>query len=323
MIYLGQNVANFGNALVTYDGNSNQNVILQMPVPIQDYLNVVVTSCNSIWDIDGHTNIEVMGREIRSGCTIDVQGTAISDADLVVNFEIDRLCQNGYTVTLEEGVLRIGSATITFGTPFKIIELIMSPCDDNVNIIKTYDDTEEVIIIGGSGSDVIELGAVNTKFEDQIHSDIIIESVPGSHYEIIVNDEGSNESKNIIVRPSGLTGFHEFDNRTIAFPPFGVDEATLRIGEGTMLNVENTAKDVALRIDSSSGNNVSDLYVGPVVCAHEAYILTMSCSAPITCYSYSITMSRIPKETSYLSVAHNKLLTLILPISRAMLELIA
>ena len=256
MIYLGQNVANIGNALVEYNGNSNQNLVLQMPVPIQDYLNVVVTSCDSIWDIHGHTNIEVMGREIRSGCTIDVQGTAISDANFVVNFE--GLCQDGYSVTLNEDVLSIGSATITFGRPFKIIELIMSPCNDIVNIIKTYDDTEEVIIIGGSGSDVIELGKVNTKFEDQIHSDIIIESEPGSHYDIIVNDEGSNESKTIDVRPNGLTGFHEFNNRTIAYPPFGVNEATLRIGEGTMINVVNTAEDVALRIDSSNGNNVSD-----------------------------------------------------------------
>ena len=260
-IYLGKISANFGIAVVDYFGSRQQKMKVQLPVPVQDYLTTYVTSCDSVWEIVGHTNIEVKGREISSDCDINVPGTTSVDATLVVDFGIDlENCSNGYSVTLDEGVLIVQGARIEFGRPFKIIDLIMSPCDDIVHIKKTYDDTIDVFITGGGGNDKIELGEVNTVFEDLIHSNIVINArKEGSNYEIDVHDESSSDSKVVEVVPNGIIGFHEFNNKTIAYPPFGIDNVTLRLGENTDLNIENTANDVSLIIKTSEQGNVSCL----------------------------------------------------------------
>ena len=259
-IYLGKKSANFGSAVVDYFGSRQQNMKVQLPFPVQDYLTTYVTSCDSVWEVVGHTNIEVNGREISPDCVINVPGTASADATLVVDFGIDLDCSNGYNVTLDEGVLIVQGARIEFGTPFKIIDLIMSPCDDIVHIKKTYDDTIDVFITGGGGNDKIELGEVNKVFEDLIHSNIVINArKEGSNYEIDVHDESSSNSKVVEVVSNGIIGFHKFNNKTIAYTPYGIGSVILRLGEDTQPNIESTAKDVSLKIDSSSKGNVSSL----------------------------------------------------------------
>lgn len=153
-IYLGKDLANLGSPVARSFGDRKK--ALTLPDPVQ-FINTVVTDCNSEWHITGHTDLDIRGNKIGSGCLVDVPGIDTEPAALIVDFGVgDKSCMDSqpYSVELEEGIMRINGDqdTIVFGKAFKNIFIIMSPCDDVVRIKKTYDDTAVVSIVGGAGN---------------------------------------------------------------------------------------------------------------------------------------------------------------------------
>ena len=126
---------------------------MTLPFPPQVFLTTYISDCNSLWALSGHTNIEIKGREIQSGCSILAPGIDTDDALLTVDFYLSsEPCTDGYSVEVDENTVVIGGATITFGRPFRDILLVGSPCDDIFHIKKTYSDTSSIQIIGGLGN---------------------------------------------------------------------------------------------------------------------------------------------------------------------------
>ena len=150
VLYIGRSLATFGPATVRYTGNRAKAVRLPSP---QDYIRTVITDCDSEWVITGHTDLEIQGNKIRSGCSLDVQGTDMFDATIFVDFGIDdKSCSDGYAVELDGNVITINGARVEFGSAFKNVVIIGSPCNDVIRIKKTLGNTEVVDIRGGAGS---------------------------------------------------------------------------------------------------------------------------------------------------------------------------
>ena len=151
-VYIGRHLAKIGLANVRYEGNHP--IKLTTPSPPQEYLTTTITDCDSDWFIHGHTNLEIKGNEILSGCHAQVYGIDTVNATITVDFGIfDSSCSGTYSVELDGEVLTINdSKAIEFGTAFKNFNFIMSPCDDRVHIKRMPTNTSSVLIKGGAGN---------------------------------------------------------------------------------------------------------------------------------------------------------------------------
>ena len=150
-IIIGENRANIGQGVVSYSGSGSKTLLL--PSPVQSSLETTITDCDVEWNLIGHTNVVLKGRDIQPGCHIDVPGSDQSDATLFIDLEMDRACTTGFTVEVDEDNIIIdGNSVITFGTPFKGIDIAMSPCDDTVIIKKTRQDADVISIETGNGN---------------------------------------------------------------------------------------------------------------------------------------------------------------------------
>ena len=166
-IFVGQSKANIGKGVVSYSGGGKK--VIKLPSPIQDSLETTIQDCNNMeWKLDGHTNLVIKGRNIGQNCQVkvnvdNVNGTSQSDANLLVDFELDQSCEKRYSVELKKDRILIDDSYIEFGKSFKNIQLLMSPCDDIVKVTSTLENTESVSIISGGGN-----GKPNTDLSDEI-----------------------------------------------------------------------------------------------------------------------------------------------------------
>lgn len=153
--------------------------------------------------LQGYSNILVYGNEVQPGCKIHAGGTNEGDSVITVDFG-QGPCTSGYSVALNEGSIFIGNdEIISFGSPYKDIILILSNCNDQVIISKTYADVTSVEVQGNNGDDNIVLGDTTQALDIDMHGSIIIDGGVGSDV-LSILDQGSSISKTIEVQPSKL-----------------------------------------------------------------------------------------------------------------------
>ena len=148
--------------MVSFSGSATKT--LQLPSPLQSSLETIVRDCDVSWDLIGHTNVVIKGREIRSGCHINVPGSDQSAASLFIDLELDTPCTTGFKVELDEDEIIINDiSVITFGAPFAGIDIAMSQCDDRVIIKNTRQDADSISIETGYGN-----GKFSAEFLDKL-----------------------------------------------------------------------------------------------------------------------------------------------------------
>lgn len=197
--------------------------------------------------LDGYTNILLYGNEVRSNCNIVAEGTTQADAVITVDFGTGSC--TGNTVTLDEGIIKIdGNKVVSFGSSFKDIIFIMSSCDDQVFITKSYRDASSIEINGADGNDSIELGDASQGLESLVFANIILDGGKGTNDKLTVHDESSKISKpGIEIRPTLMTGIHGNAKQTISY--FDVEDLNIELGNSPAdITVFSTAKNTSLTL---------------------------------------------------------------------------
>ena len=189
------------------------------------------------------------GSEIRSGCRIIADG-ANEDALLTIDFG-QGSCASGKGVTLSEGSIFInGNEVVSVASVFKDIILLMTDCNDEVTIEKTYTDASSIEVIGYDGDDNIVIGALHPStpaLELEIFANVIIDGGAGSADELIIRDVGSSASKSIGVFPTMLTDIIGGTNGTISY--FAVENIDMLLGTNDAdVRVYFTPRDTSLSI---------------------------------------------------------------------------
>ena len=206
-----------------------------------------VLSLSSIRTLDGHTNILIYGSEVLSGCKINAAGKDESDAIITVDFG-QGTCTSGHSITLNEGSIEIdGNEIVSFGSPFKDIAFMMSNCNDQVYITKTYSDLSSVEVIGYDGNDSIELGSITNAIDTSIFGNVIIDG--GGGIDVLkIHDQNSSSTKaGIAVRPTSISGIHGSGSENIAY--FAVENIDMSLGTVSAdVSVESTAKNASLTL---------------------------------------------------------------------------
>lgn len=243
-----------GYGVVTFDSTLTESTI-SLPTPIQDALTSIVLSSNAHWSLIGHTNLQVHGNLIQSNFKVIAEGTSQADAVLVVDFTLGT-CTKGHTIELDEDTITIdGIEAVQFGDAFKDIQFIMSLCDDRIYIKSTKMDASSIEIIGNSGNNTIELGDALAPFEDQIHCNVIIDGGKGSRDELKIHDSTSPMLKDIELRPTLISGFHDSSNNTISM--FNIELIDIELGTAPAnLTVYSTSKDTSVTLTSQSANDI-------------------------------------------------------------------
>ena len=202
--------------------------------------------------IDGHSNILIYGSDIQPGCKVIATGSSAADAILTLDFG-QGSCTSGKSVTLNEGSIFIGDdEVVSFGRPYKDIIFMMSNCNDEIIIAKTYSDASSVEVLGYNGDDIIVIGDATQSFEAGILASIIVDAGMGSNDVLIIRDQVSTTSKVIAVRPTVLAGIHESGSQTVSY--FNVEGLNMSLGTAeAQVNVHSTVNDIPL-IMSTQGN---------------------------------------------------------------------
>ena len=146
--------------------------------PVQEFLVTTVGGdCVSKWTLNGSTDITIKGRETMQGCFVSVPGDSGDAFTLTIDFSLDlESCGSGYSVLIDRDEVSIGSRNsmtypvIQFGKKFKDIVILMSPCDDMVEIRQTYEDASFIEIVSGGGNDTIIIGEQGRPYEDTINA---------------------------------------------------------------------------------------------------------------------------------------------------------
>ena len=224
-------------------------VIMQILTDGTVYHTLTFICLSHIRTLVGYSNILVYGDEVQSGCKIIADGTNEGDVILTVDFS-QGPCTSGYAVSLNEGNIIIsGNEIVSFGTPFKDIMFIMSNCNDEVIIAKTFTDVTSVEVLGNGGDDNIVIGDADQALDINVHGNIIIDSGAGSGDVLSILDQSSLVSKTIEVRPSKLSGIHGSKNETISY--FATENINISLGNiDTRVRVRATVKDASLSIDT-------------------------------------------------------------------------
>ena len=248
-----------GMGVTSYRSSTLNSAKMIFPTPIQDALTTIIGSeCDTRWELVGHTNMEIRGDQIKPGCDIAALGNQ-TDSILTVDFGLETIgenCAQGYEIEVDEGQMVINGATLTYGSPFKDIILIMSACNDIVHIKKTFKDSSLIDINTGGGNDTIIIGVENTGFEDQISSNLVVDAGNGMDY-LLIYDEGS-EPKDIDVKFNLLRGLDGADYRnstnfTDIFY-FNVEQFSMNLGTSdNVVHVSSTGQDSTVNITSQGG----------------------------------------------------------------------
>jgi hypothetical protein len=206
-----------------------------------------VRDCDAEWTLNGYTNILIYGNEVQSGCKIFADGTNEVNAVITVDFG-QGSCTNGQQVTLFEGSVFIDKhEIISFGKSYKDIVFRMTDCNDMVTVAKTYRDTASVEVLGFGGDDTIVLGDSSNPLDTLLFANIIVDGGRGRRDVLRIQDQGSEASKPIAVRPTILNGIHGSGNETISY--FGIENINLALGTApAQVNVYSTAKDTSLTL---------------------------------------------------------------------------
>ena len=197
----------------------------------------------------GHSNILVYGSEVKPGCKIIADGSN-EDAVMTVDFG-QGSCESGKTASLNEGSIFInGIEIVSFGSVFKDVIFLMTECNDEVSIVKTYTDASSIEVLGYGGDDDITVGAVHPaapSLDLEIFANLIIDGGAGGADELIIRDLGSSASKSIGVYPTMLTDIIGGTNGTISY--FAVENIDMLLGTtDTDVRVYFTPRDTSLSI---------------------------------------------------------------------------
>lgn len=127
---------------------------------------------------------------------------------------------------------------------------MMSNCDDQITIVKTYDDASSIEVMGHDGNDSIVIGDESEAFETNIFANIIIDGGAGSGDRLTVHDEGSSSDKpDTAVRPSMLSGLYDQTDKSIAY--FDLENISMSLGiVASKVMVYSTARAVALTLNT-------------------------------------------------------------------------
>jgi hypothetical protein len=275
-----------GYGITTFTGGSALTGEITMPSPIQDVLNTIVRHCDSRWTLTGHTNLEILGDEIKQGCHITASGSVEATAILTVDLgAVDCTSTNGLSIELNEGSLSIdGNEILSFGAPFADIYLVTSPCGDSgtlkaamcivpsqlftphhnffsvslVNITKTYADSSSIEITVFDGDSSIVIGNEAAAFDTQIFSSIIIDAGDGFD-SLKIYDTASNVAKSVEIRPTTMKGLHADTVQGVSY--FGIESVDIELGTAAAnLTVHSTAKNTTMKVSSQSGDDVINIF---------------------------------------------------------------
>ena len=101
---------------------------------IQPVLETVIgLDCNSAVELEGNTDLTIMGRQLGTGCKVTALKNT-EDSLLAVDFEQGVSCSAGFSVELDAGTMWInGLAMVEFSGLYKDITIIM------VSILREFD----------------------------------------------------------------------------------------------------------------------------------------------------------------------------------------
>lgn len=244
-----------GVGVTTFDTNLVAATAI-MPSPIQDVLMTVVKECNAQWTIKGHTNMLIYGSEVQSGCKIIADGTDIANTTLTIDFG-QGSCSGGHLISLNEGSIFIGDQEVVqFGSPFKDIIFVMSDCNDEVSILKTYSDALSIEVLGNGGNDIINIGDLNQPFDTNVFGNIILDGGAGSDA-LNIQDQTLSVSKPVEVRSTIIFGLHstqqsvayfDIENIDINLGTVSAQVDVLSLSHGTSVNLTTQDSDDSIMV---------------------------------------------------------------------------
>ncbi|GAX18396.1 hypothetical protein FisN_2Lh003 [Fistulifera solaris] len=182
---------------------------IKLPTPEQSFLTTTINDCNTQWELNGHTNIEINATAFQSGCDIIAPGGEATDAKLTIDFgfEDNVACEDGNIVKLSMSgndlVAEITRATstgsvtkqFTFGSPFIYVEIKMSNCADTVIVeSSTTNEKGYISVEMGDDDDEITIGTDSAGLAD-ISVRVLIDGNDGSDT-LTINDKGETSGRN-------------------------------------------------------------------------------------------------------------------------------
>ena len=218
VIAIEKSKATVGSSTIEFE--STESGILVTPKPELGSLTTSFSGgCDANWKIKGYTNLEVKASQIDPNCKINaLQG--VGKAKLVIDFrpKASATCSNGNHVIvtadslLKYSVVRIAkvggrdwNSEIKVGKNFREIELLMTDCSDNVDILKTSQFSGGIVVRTGAGTDVVRVGNGDIGL-DSIFKNVFVYGGEGQDT-LIVNDAGSQKKKaHAGMRSGSLTG---------------------------------------------------------------------------------------------------------------------
>lgn len=211
--------------------------------------------------LDGYTHLLIYGNEVQSGCKIIADGNSEANAVITVDFG-QGACTSGKSVTLHEGSIFIGDANgdehevVLFGRPYRDIIFIMTDCNDEVTIAKTFNDTSSVEVLGYAGDDLVMLGDGSRPIDSLVFANTNIIVDGGRDHDIIrLNDRGSSTLKSIAVRATMVGGVYGSGDETISY--FNVENIDVLLGTAAAdVNVYSTARYTSLTLTTQDGDDV-------------------------------------------------------------------
>ena len=194
-----------GTAVVKFDAVSDS-VAIKLPTPEIPLLTATIKDCNTPWDFQGHTRLDIKAYAIQSGCVITANGGDETDSVLKIDFGFgeDEPCVDGNSITLSASgssvVARIiraadgSDTTLTVGARFKDIEIKGSQCEDEISVENTLEDAGSISIDGGGGDDTIIIGTNSTGL-DEIYADSLNLGGGLGNDVVWINDFGSADEE--------------------------------------------------------------------------------------------------------------------------------
>lgn len=225
---------------------------INLPTPEQAFLKTTINDCNTVWELNGHTNIEIDATAFQSDCTIIAQGGQSTNAKLTINFgfEDDAPCEDGNIVKLSMDSnsndliaditrkMPVGFVTkqFRFGSPFIYVEIKMSNCEDTVKIeSSTTNEQGYIRVQAGGGNDEIIIGTDFVGLAD-VNVRILVDGNDGNDI-LTINDKGE-----ALGRTSG-----ELSSASVLGLLFGSD--------GTNADVDFTTIEIVNLYLSNGSNN--------------------------------------------------------------------
>ena len=206
-VFISQNQVVAGISKTFFDHDVIEGCLITPKPEIDLFTTFFGSECDSKWVIDGHSNVEVKASELLDGCAIEAPGAA-TDAKLRIDFGSGSDCtgrENKVVLTTDDDNNVIatispkhlsGDIRVTVGSIFKNIEILGSPCNDEIILERTPFEVEgSVSIDGQSGNNTITIGTTdNGAGVDSIFKRVYVYGGLGKNT-LIVDDSASDASK--------------------------------------------------------------------------------------------------------------------------------